>query len=1231
MHRKLALAFASVLAVGLSACGDSDTGTVTQRVPDLVIQGSQDPDTAITLEGGNEDQPFEVSVTATGGTSEEYRWSLVQGQLPSNVFLTSSGTPGTVISGTPTNNGVFRFTLQVEDSDGNTGTQRFELSIDAAPPAVSIVTETTLPEGATEDAYSTTIEAVDGSGEGYTWSLVQGGLPPGLSFTTDGISTTISGTPTEADAYSFRLRVEDSKGDSDERRFIIVVQDSTPPLEIRTTIIVDGIASVPYSPNPPDGGPVIIESVGGKGTERTWSVVDRELPPGVELSKDPMNERFGWLQGVPTLRGTYPFRLRVEDEAGNTAERSYTVIIDRAPPPLRILTVELPDAEQNSAYFTTDTMNMQIPVTIEAANGSRAGYTWSVIEGRLPNGLTLAPSGTPRTTLGGTPTEAGDFEFVVQVEDSLGNQNSFLYTLRVAEEIIPITITTASLPDVTLGDTYETQVTAANGFGAYNWVVTEGSLPLGIELQVPGTPSTVLTGIAGEVGTFTSTITVYDLNNNTASRVFTLTVLDGGDPLDISSATPPTAVTCQPYAASIEASEGSNFGYTWSIDASSPDQLPAGFSIDTSGTPNTFIRGIPSVETVGSYDIVVRVEDSSGQVDTQALTIEVEEGTGGQRFAVVTGDINTDGVNEVSVVDICRTVPTAPMTVSPINASADYRADSTRTNVLFSPDGTKLAFIGNWNNTSNDDLWVVDLAGSSIVANSAVRVSGVRNGATGALDPMPSFGTVFTFRWSPDGNWLAYVADGDTSSKNEMYAVDVTDMTTIRGPFKVSGAEHQSFSDIESGSEGELYAFSPNSQKLAWIVDSRSSSVRELWGSDLSSGTPTAPRRISQELPSTSADVLDFKWAGNDGIVFVGDTETVFRDEIWLANVASIGTANATVQRINPDTSIATVFDMYDQSDFGDDNPYQTPRIRSFSWDISPDGNRLFYIGDMRTSGDYELNVVSIRNGVVGTNNILSPTLPQFADVVVAAWSPDGTKIAFSGDAFQDGFYEIGVVEVGDGVTALAAPYKVSPPVTPGQFNGAFNCSFNSSFGSGSNWRCFDWSPDSRYVATHGDWNVNGKNELYIYDTTQGSSGTPMPVNNPQMQNGADVEFWLWSPDGSKVAYQADEITTSQDEYYVYDVATGSRSRLDVGVNRDVYHYYSVRNMNLFWSIDGSRLFYSSDEETDNVFETFVRDILPNGEFGAAQKINSTPPTNGDTFELMVQTPGRPIYSWPGY
>jgi hypothetical protein len=76
---------------------------------------------------------------------------------------------------------------------------------------------------------------------------------------------------------------------------------------------------------------------------------------------------------------------------------------DAGPAPLAVSTTSLPSAAQSAAYSQS-----------VAASGGTAPYSWSLISGALPAGVTLSSSGQ----VTGTPTTMGTSSFTIQVTDS---------------------------------------------------------------------------------------------------------------------------------------------------------------------------------------------------------------------------------------------------------------------------------------------------------------------------------------------------------------------------------------------------------------------------------------------------------------------------------------------------------------------------------------------------------------------------------------------------------------------------------------------------------------------------------------------------------------------------------------------------------------------------------------------------------------------------------------------
>ena len=122
-----------------------------------------------TLTYGFAGESYFENLTATGGSGAGYTWSVTSGTALSAVGLglTSAG----IISGSPNaTETAAPFTVKVVDSQGNTATQNYTLTI---YPTFSI-TPTTLPAGSVGTPYSQTFMASGGAGGPFTFSVASG-------------------------------------------------------------------------------------------------------------------------------------------------------------------------------------------------------------------------------------------------------------------------------------------------------------------------------------------------------------------------------------------------------------------------------------------------------------------------------------------------------------------------------------------------------------------------------------------------------------------------------------------------------------------------------------------------------------------------------------------------------------------------------------------------------------------------------------------------------------------------------------------------------------------------------------------------------------------------------------------------------------------------------------------------------------------------------------------------
>jgi putative Ig domain-containing protein/centrosomal CEP192-like protein len=182
------------------------------------------------------------------------------------------------------------------------------------------------------------------------------------------------------------------------------------------------------------------------------------------------------------------------------------------PPALAITIGSLPSGIVQNAYSQS-----------MSATGGTAPYSWSVISGSPPAGLSLSSAGQ----ITGTPTQAGTSSFTAQVKDSSSPAQvaTANLSITVAAAVAPLQVVTSSLAGVQVNTAYSATLSASGGTAPYNWSLSSGSLPAGLTLgssgQISGTPTSA--------GTSPFVVKVTDssspVKSATASLSITVTVV----------------------------------------------------------------------------------------------------------------------------------------------------------------------------------------------------------------------------------------------------------------------------------------------------------------------------------------------------------------------------------------------------------------------------------------------------------------------------------------------------------------------------------------------------------------------------------------------------------------------------------------------------------------------------------------------------------------------------------
>ncbi|MEO5936332.1 MAG: putative Ig domain-containing protein, partial [Terriglobales bacterium] len=402
----------------------------------------------------------------------------------------------------------------------------------------------------------------------YTWTMVSGTLPPGLTLSAAGV---ISGTSTTPGTYTFTLRITDAAGQSVTRQFSLTVNGVG--LTIDTTALSSGIIGTPYTAT---------FSGSGGTAPLNFSISAGSLPTGLTLTSA------GALSGTPTQIGTFTFSLQLTDAVSQNVTRQFQIVISATT--LQISTQSLASAAVGAAYTAT-----------LAGTGGVPAYTWSLNSGTLPAGLSLSAGGV----ISGTPTVAGTSVFTVRLQDTSGQSATRQLTLTVNAQ--PLVITTQALTSGTLGSAYNATISLSGGTAPFNFSVSSGTLPAGITLSTAG----VLSGTPTAIGTSNFTVNVTDASAQSVSQQFSITV--NATTLSVATQNVHGAIVNTAYSTTLSPA-GGVAPYTWSVTAGS---LPAGISLSAAGG----LSGTPTV--VGTFIFTAQVSDGSGQSATRQFSLTV--------------------------------------------------------------------------------------------------------------------------------------------------------------------------------------------------------------------------------------------------------------------------------------------------------------------------------------------------------------------------------------------------------------------------------------------------------------------------------------------------------------------------------------------------------------------------------------------------------------------------------
>ena len=517
---------------------------------------------------------YSAALAVTGGVGP-YTYSITYGSLPPGLTLNASTG---VVSGTPTTPGTFTFTSKVVDSQGNWDTTTCSITVVGSP--INLACGSCGANSTSVGASYSAALSVTGAKAPYTYSIVSGSLPPGLTLNSS--TGVISGSPTTTGSYTFTSKVVDANGNSDTATCTINVQ--APPIDLScgTCGASSGKVGSSYS--------ALYARAGGKAPF-TYSITSGSLPPGLSL-----NASTGAITGTPTMAGSFTFTAKVLDANGATDTATCTIVITGSSLNLDCGTCGASKATVGASYSAT-----------YAVSGGTGSFTYSIVSGSLPPGLKLSGA-----TISGTPTTPGSYTFTAKVTDSKGNTDTQSCTVVVIAAPIDIECGSCGTGNANTGVAYSATFAVTGATGSVSFSIVSGSLPPGMTLNA-GTGT--ISGSPTTAGTYTFTAKVVDSKGNSDTTTCTITVLSSVLDIQCGTCGATKAMVGTGYSASFAATGGAP-SYTYSISSGS---LPAGLTLNAS---TGALSGTPTAS--GTFTFTSKVTDSKGKTDTVTCTLVVQ-------------------------------------------------------------------------------------------------------------------------------------------------------------------------------------------------------------------------------------------------------------------------------------------------------------------------------------------------------------------------------------------------------------------------------------------------------------------------------------------------------------------------------------------------------------------------------------------------------------------------------
>ncbi|MCB8943370.1 MAG: hypothetical protein H6658_06420 [Ardenticatenaceae bacterium] len=351
---------------------------------------------------------------------------------------------------------------------------------------------------------------------------------------------------------------------------------------------------------------------------------------------------------------------------------------------------------------------------------------------------------------------------------------------------------------------------------------------------------------------------------------------------------------------------------------------------------------------------------------------------------------------------------------TPVRLNSDLPPNGAVVDFELSQDGSRVVYLAYQDAFNILELFAVPVAGGAKYQLNDTLVPG---------------GNVYNFVISPDSSQVVYVADQEMQGVWELYVVPLADPTAdavkLNPPLVANG--DVAYYQLE---------ISPDSSMVAYLADQDVDGMNELYAVPLAGGTAVKlndPLAESIDLINCSFfDCFHFS-PDSSRVVYMTEQDTADIRELYSAHI--VGTSSV-VTKLNE--TITTV----------------GRHINSF--EISPDGSRVVYSGNVNPGVNEEIFSVPIEGGPVAK---LNGALVAGGAVLSYALSPDSSRVVYVAIQQTASVSELYSVPLTDGPVT-----KLNPPLVDG----------------GAVYLNFEIAPDSNHVLYQAEQETDNVAELFV-------------------------------------------------------------------------------------------------------------------------------------------------------